>query len=208
MTSFPNTQDIGKTDLVQMFLQPKDNIKPLNQKLYTLPLRHHAWLRQELTDLEKAGTISPSTLKFASPVIIVPKQKDPVKLEITYRMVVNFRKMNEQLEYWSYPLMHIDRIFSKLNGSKLFSTFDVISGYYNITIAEESRQYTAFTTAYGKYEFLRVSFGIHVAPSYFTLMINETLKGLDFCFAYLDNTIIYSKTERHLLDHINRYLNN
>ena len=97
--------------------------------------------------------------------------------------------------------MCIDRIFSKLNGSKLFSALDVRSGYYNITIAEDSRQYTAFTTEYRKYEFLRVPIGIHVTPSYFTLMINETLKGLDFCFAYLDDIIIYSKTEWDHLDH-------
>ena len=75
--------DIGKTDLVQMSLQPKDNIKPLNQKLYALPLSHHAWLRQELRDLEKVGIISPSTSNFASPIIIVPKKKDPTTHKIT-----------------------------------------------------------------------------------------------------------------------------
>ena len=115
--------------------------------------------------------------------------------------------MNEQLEYWSYPLMCIDRIFSKLNGSKLFSTLDVRSGYYNITIAEDSRQYTAFTTEYGKYEFLRIPSGIYVVPSYFALMINETLKGLDFFFTYLDDIIIYSKTEQQHLDHIRQVFN-
>ena len=68
---------IGKTDLVHLSLQPKDNIKPLNQKPYTFSLRHHAWLRQEVTDLKKARIISPSTSNFANPVIIAPKKKDP-----------------------------------------------------------------------------------------------------------------------------------
>ena len=103
-----------------MSLQPKDNIKPLNQEMNTLPLRHNAWLQQELTDLEKVGIISPSTSNFASLVIIVPKKKEPTIHKITYRMVVDFRKMNEQLEYWSYPFMCSNRILSKLNGSKLF----------------------------------------------------------------------------------------
>ena len=74
--------DIGKTDLVQMSLQPKSQYQTLDSKLYTLPLRHPAWLRQELTDLEKAGIISPSTSNFASPVIIVPKKKEPTRHEI------------------------------------------------------------------------------------------------------------------------------
>ena len=56
--------DIGKTNLVQMSLQPKNNIKPLNQKPYTLALGHHAWLRQELTDLHKLGIISPIYFKL------------------------------------------------------------------------------------------------------------------------------------------------
>ena len=92
-------------------------------------------------------------------------------MKLKYRMVVNFRKFNEQLEYLSLHFMYIDRIFSILNSSKSFSILDVRSGYYNIMIAEESRQFTAFTIEYGIYEFLRVPFGIHVAPSYFTLMI-------------------------------------
>ena len=60
----------------------------------------------------------------------------------------------EQLEFWSYPLMRIGRIFSKLHRAKLFSTFDVGSSCWNITVAKDSRKYTAFTTEYGKYEFL------------------------------------------------------
>ena len=55
-------------------------------------------LDKELKDLEKAGINSPSTSNFASPVIIFPKKKDPTTHKITYRMVVDFRKMNEQLE--------------------------------------------------------------------------------------------------------------
>ena len=51
-------------------------------------------------------------------------------------MVVNFRKINEQLEYWSYLLMRTDRIFSKLHRAKLFFTVDVQSAYYNITVDE------------------------------------------------------------------------
>ena len=69
-------------------------------------------------------------------------------------------------------------------------------------VAEGSRKYGAFTTEYGKYDFLHVQFDIHGAPSYFAMLISETLKGLDFCFAYLDNIIFYSKLEKEYLDHL------
>ena len=85
-------------------------------------------------------------------------------------------------------------------------TLDFRSGYYNITVAIDSIKYTTFTTKYGEHECLRVPLRICVAPSYSTLMINETLKGSDFCFAYLDDIIIYSKTEKNILTILNKYL--
>ena len=84
----------------------------------------------------------------------------------------------------------------------LFSNPNVRSGYFNITVAEDSRKYTAFTTEHATYKFLRVLFGTLVSLSYFALMISETLKGLDFCFAYFDDIIIYSKKEQQHLHHI------
>ena len=56
--------DIGKTNVVQMSLQPKDNIKPLNQKPYALSLRCHVWLRQELIDLKKGRNNIPIYFKW------------------------------------------------------------------------------------------------------------------------------------------------
>ena len=106
--------------------------------------------------------------------------------EISYRMVVNFRKIIKQLEYWSFPVddEKWQNTF-KIIRCKFFSTLDIRSGYYHITIAENSRKYAVFTTEYDKYEFLWVPFGIHLEPSYFTLMMNESLKGLGICFVYL-----------------------
>ena len=65
-------------------------------------------------------------------------------------MVVDFRRTSGQLVCWYYPLMRIDRIFSRLHGAKLFSILGVRSGYYNITVDENSRKYTTFTVEYEK----------------------------------------------------------
>ena len=110
-------------------------------------------------------------------------------------MVVDFRKIYKQLKHWSYPIMRIDRIFSKLHDRRLWSTLDVKSSYYNIT--EDTRKYTAFTAQYGKYEFLHVTFGIQIAPSYLAAMINKTLKrtGLLLCIFRQHYYIIKSKKE-------------
>ena len=88
--------------------------------------------------------------------LLIPKKKDPSIHEVTQRIVADFWKINEQLEYWSYTLMRIHRIFSKLPATNLLSTLGIWSGYYNITISENSRKYTTFPTEYGKYKFLHV----------------------------------------------------
>ena len=129
---------------MQITLIPRANTKPLDQKLYTLPLKHNPWLRKELTDLEKVGIISPSASNFASPITIHSMKKDLSMHEIIYSTVAGFRKINEQLKYSSYPLMRIGRIISKLYKAKLYSTLDVRSDYYNITIDENSRKYSLF----------------------------------------------------------------
>ena len=159
-----------------------------------------------MTKLERTGIILSSIFNFKSPVIIFPK-KNPSAHGISYRNVVDFRKMNEQLEYLSYQLMKMDTSFSKLHGTKLFSTLDVRSNSFDITIAKDSRISTAFTTEYGQHEFLQVPLSIHVASSYIELRINETQNGLNFCFAYVDGIIMFLKSNMESLDHLFKVFN-
>ena len=126
--------DIGNTDSVKMTLIPKDNTKSLNKKPSKLPLKHYAWLRKELTNLEKKQVwYTPRTSNTASSNITVLLKKNPSMHKFTNRMAVDIRKINKQLENWSDPLMRIDRIFSHLNDTQLFSTLGVKSSYFIIS---------------------------------------------------------------------------
>ena len=86
--------------------------------------------------------------------------------------------------------------FLKITWSKSFSKLDVRYGYYNIMKVDDSRKYTTSTTEYGKNELHGESLSIYAAPSYFALMINESLSGVDFCFVYVNDIIITSKLEK------------
>ena len=126
--------------------------------------------------------------------------KDLCTHEVSYRTVVDFRKINEWLEYWSFSLLRIDKISSKLHDAKLFSSLDVSSGYYNIIGADDKGKCTTCRMEYGKYEFLKEFLLESMKlPSFFAVMINEILQGLTFCFAYLDNIIIYLDSEKRIL---------
>ena len=101
-----------------------------------------------------------------------------------------------------YPLPKIDKMFTKLCGAKIFTTLDLCSGYYHIGLSDEAKLKTAFITPRGKWHFNMVPFGLAQALSYFQQLMNKVLQGLDFAMAYLDDIIIFSKSELEHLQHL------
>ena len=96
----------------------------------------------------------------------------------------------------------VEDIFSQLNGAKYFSTLDLRAGYHHIRLTADSIPKTAFTSPFGKYEYVKVPFGLAQAPAYFQELITGVLKDLPFAMAYLDDIIIYSSTPEEHLQHI------
>ena len=97
------------------------------------------------------------------------------------------------------PLPKIDEIYVQLKGSKIYSTFDMRSGYYHMVLSEESRPKTTFVSSFRKWEFKRCPFGLAQALAYFQGLVNEVLLGLTFAFGYLDDILVFnSNMESHL----------
>ena len=71
-----NNKDIGMMTLIEMEIATGDSL-PVTQNPYTLPLKHHEWVRKEIESLEKAVVIERSFSPWASPVIVVPKKSAP-----------------------------------------------------------------------------------------------------------------------------------
>ena len=85
----------------------------------------------------------------------------------------------------------------------MFSTIDLRSGYYHIGLSRESRAKSAFVIPMGKWQFKRTPFGLSQAPAYFQLLIDKVLMGCSsFAMGYLDDIIIFSKTEEEYLQHL------
>ena len=93
-------------------------------------------------------------------------------------------------------------MYAKLKGAKVFSTIDLRSRYYHITLGKDSRAKTAFVMPFGKYKCLMVPFGLAHAPAYFQLLMNQVLEGLPFAMTYLDDIIIFSNNEEEHLLHL------
>ena len=102
------------------------------------------------------------------------------------------------------PLPKIDELIVLLKGAKFFTALDLRSGYYHIKFDDKPIPKSAFTTVFGKFEFLRLSFGLLQGPDFFIGLIYD-LFGLKKSthnnpgsgyLAYLDDIIIYSRTEK------------
>ena len=207
-----NNKDIGRTTLIEMEIDTGESL-PIAQNPYTLPLKHHEWVRKEIGILEKAGVIERSLSPWASPVIVVSKKSAPDEsarrcLCVDYRKVNSLQQEVRRMDRGTgclslYPLPKIDKMFTKLNGAKCFSTIDLRSGYFYIGLTCESRAKSAFVVPMGKWEFKRTPFRLSQAPAYFQLLIDKVLMGCSkFAMGYLDDIIIFSNNKIEHLWHI------
>jgi hypothetical protein len=103
-----------------------------------------------------------------------------------------------------YSLPHIDILFDQLAGAKVFSKVDLCSGYQQIKICLKDVPKTAFSTRYGLYEYLVMLFGLTNTPAYFMYLMNSVfMLELDkFIVVYIDDILIYSKSEEEHARHL------
>jgi hypothetical protein len=155
-------------------------------------------LKKHIKELLEKGFIRPSSSPWGPPVIFV-KKKDG-----TQRMCVDYRLLNEVTIKNKYPLPRIEDLFDQMRDAKVFSKIDLRSGYHQMKIRWSDIPKTAFTTRYGLYVYTVMSFGLTNAPAYFMYLMNKVfMEYLDkFVVVFIDNILIYSKTEEEHEEHL------
>ncbi|GFW86882.1 hypothetical protein TNCV_2810371 [Trichonephila clavipes] len=149
-----------------------------------------------LIDLKKKGIIRPSKSPWSSPLHVVPKS------DSTVRPVGDYRQLNSVTEFDSYPMPYLNDFAHALHGKRIFSKIDIFKAFHQIPIAECDIPKTAVTTPWGLYEYTHLCFGLVNAPQTFMRFMHEVLRGLPFCFVYLDDILCYSENAEEHRSHL------
>jgi hypothetical protein len=130
------------------------------------------------------------------------------KRDESLRLCVDYRPLNAVTIKNKYPLPRIDVLFDQLVGSKVFFKIDLRSGYHQIKIRASDIPKTVFSTRYGLYEYLVMSFGLTNAATYFIYLMNSVfMPELDkFVVVFIDDILVYSKNEDEHTKHLHTVL--
>ena len=112
------------------------------------------------------------------------------------RFCVDYRQLNEATVKDAYPLPRIDDTLDMLAGKQWFSTLDLASGYWQVSLSQAARAKTAFATHSGLFQFRVMPFGLCNAPATFERLMDRVLQGLRWnrCLVYLDDIISFGGT--------------
>jgi hypothetical protein len=183
---------------IEFLIELQPGTAPISKRPYRMPPKELAELKNQLQELLDKGYIHPSSSPWGCPALFV-KKKDGSLL-----MCVDYRPLNAVTIKNKYPLPCIDVLFDQLAGAKVFSKIDLRSDYHQIKIRPIDIPKTAFSTRYGLYEFLVMSFGLTNAPAYFMYLMNSVfMNELDkFVVVFIDDILNFSKNEEEHAKHL------
>jgi hypothetical protein len=144
------------------------------------------------------GYIRSSSSPWGCPALFVSKKDKDLQL------CVDYRPLNAVTIKNKYPLLRIDILFDQLARAWEFSKIHLCSGYHQIKIRAEDIPKMAFSTRYGIYEYLVMSFGLTNAPTHFMYLMNSVfMPELDeSIMVFIDDIIVYLKGTEEYEEHI------
>ena len=189
--------ELGRTDMVKHVIK-LDNEIPFRERYRRIPPHQYEEVKNHLKEMLEIGAIRKSQSPWASAVVLVHKKDGAL------RFCIDLRKLNARTIKDAQTLPQIEESLDSLCGAVIFTSLDLKSGYWQVELDEDSVPYTAFTVGpLGFYECLRMPFGLTNAPATFQRLMENCLGDLhlNWCIIYLDDIIIYSKTQE---EHVER----
>lgn len=174
--------------------------QPIYSKIYRYPQIHEVEIQNQIKNMLDQNIIRESNSPYNSPLWVVPKKIDNSGIQ-KWRIVIDYRKLNQNTINDKFPIPNMDGILDKLGKAQYFSSIDLAKGFHQILMHERDVEKTAFSTPFGHYEFIRMPFGLKNAPATFQRLMNSVLRQYinKICVVYLDDILIFSTS---LSEHI------
>ena len=189
--------EIGCTDTAEHVIELLDT-EPFKEwfRCIAPPLVEEVW--EHIQEMLDGDAIRPSQSPWCNVVVLVHKKDGGLQF------CIDFPRLNSRTKKDAYPLPRMQETMESMVGAWFFSTMDLKSGFWQVKMAKDSQQYTAFTVgSMGVYEFLRMPYGLCNAPATFQRLMQNCLCELNLTYAliYLDDVIVFSRTEE---EHLHR----
>lgn len=190
----PPDEKLTFTTKIRADIRTTDN-EPIYSKSYPYPQAFKNEVNNQIEKMLHDGIIRPSRSPYNSPVWIVPKKQD-ASCQKKYRLVIDYRKLNQKTISDRYPIPDTSTILANLGKMKYFTTIDLASGFHQIPLNNNDIEKTAFSVNNGKYEFVRLPFGLKNAPAIFQRVMDDVLHEHigKICYVYIDDIIIFGET--------------
>ncbi|CAI7770301.1 unnamed protein product [Closterium sp. NIES-53] len=171
---------------------------PPFRPLYRLSPTEYEEAKQQIEEYLRKGWIEPSASPYGAPILFVHKKGGGL------RMCVDYRALNKITIKNRYPLPRIEDLFDRLQGAQWFSALDLAQGYHQLRITEDDVPKTAFRSPFGHFQWRVLSFGLTNAPASFQRAMNDVFRDAigQFILVYLDDILVYSKTEDEHMEHL------
>jgi hypothetical protein len=197
--------NLGCADVIEHSIVIEDE-RPVHQRQFRVPFAHEEVLYEYVDKLLKSRAIEVSRLPYNSAVFCVAKKQlpnaapgDPVPL----RVVLDFRAVYLKSLPDRYCVKEVRECLDEVGKAKLtiFLTFDLTSGFWQQSLQEKSRQYTAFSVP-GKgarYQWRVTPMGLQGSPASFTRLMDFVMTGVKGIITYIDDILVHSQDhEQHL----------
>ena len=189
--------DMGHTNATKHKIVLKDpDTSPFKEHFCRIPPPQLDEVREHLKMMLDAGVIWPSNSPWCNAVVLVRKKDGSL------HFCIDFQKLNSLTVKDSHPLPHICETLESLTGAAHYSTFNMNSGFWQVPMDEESKQYTDLTLgSMGLYECESMPFGLCNSPPTFQRLMQNCLGKLNltYCLIYLDDVIVFSEMPKEHL---------
>ena len=149
-------------------------VSPVVHPPRKIPFTQGEKVKEELDRMEKLGVIrkAEGPTEWVSSLVVVEKPNGKV------RLCLDPRDLNKAIQREHYPMKSVEEVAAELSDAKVFSVLDATSGFWHIKLDEKSSELLTFNTPFGRYQYLRMPFGINSAPEIFQKRMTQAFEDL------------------------------